>query len=249
MEETISLRELLQTLKKRFRLITAITLLAVLISGVVSYFFITPVYEASTQILVNQSKSEQGTVNYSDVQANLQIINTYNVIITSPVILDKVIDHLQLDMTAGQLNSKLSVGSERNSQVVKIGVQDTDPVRAMDIANTTAEVFKKEIVNIMKVDNVTILPRAEDTGGHAPIKPQPMLNIAIALVIGLMLGVGLTFLLEYLDNTIKQEQDIERMLGIPVLGVIGTIDSINTENQPKNRTSRSTRLRGETIGS
>ena len=90
MEETISLKELLETLKKRLLLIVSITLIAAIVSGVVSYFFLTPIYQASTQILVNQKKSEQSLYSTSEVQTNLQLINTYNVIITSPAILDIV---------------------------------------------------------------------------------------------------------------------------------------------------------------
>ena len=90
MEETISLKELFQTLKKRMSLIVLITAIAVMVSAIVSYFFITPIYQSSTQLLVNQAKSEQTAYNSSEVQTNLQLMNTYNVIIKSPAILDKV---------------------------------------------------------------------------------------------------------------------------------------------------------------
>ncbi|MDV2687403.1 GNVR domain-containing protein, partial [Alkalihalophilus lindianensis] len=80
---------------------------------------------------------------------------------------------------------------------------------AAKIANKTAQVFQKEISKIMNIDNVSILAKAEVGDIQAPIKPQPLLNIAIAMVVGLMVGVGLAFLLEYFDNTIKTEQEIE----------------------------------------
>lgn len=224
MEETISLKELLGTLKKHLWLIVAITITATLVSGIISYFFLTPIYQASTQILVNQKKSEQALYNPSEVQTNLQLINTYNVIIKSPAILDLVIEELDLDMTAQQLNSMITVGNETNSQVVNISVQNADKKLAVDIANTTANVFKTEIVKIMNVDNVSVLTKSSDVQTQSPIKPKPPLNIAIALVVGLMAGVGLAFLLEYLDNTVKDAHDIERTLELPVLGVISVID-------------------------
>ncbi|WP_080843891.1 YveK family protein [Cytobacillus gottheilii] len=245
MEETISLKELFQTLKKRMALIIVITLVAVMASGAVSYFVLTPVYQSSTQILVNQA-SEEGQYSTSEVQTNLQLINTYNVIIKSPAILELVNKELNLGMTSGQLNSKISVQSEQNSQVVTISVQDENASTAANIANKTAEVFQREIVEIMNINNVTILAQAEVTENQSPVKPQPVLNIAIALVVGAMAGVGLAFLLEYMDNTVKTEQDIEKIAELPVIGVIATIDK---SAETANRAERNTRLRGETIGS
>ncbi|MDR7002197.1 Wzz/FepE/Etk N-terminal domain-containing protein [Neobacillus niacini] len=249
MEETISLQELLQTLKKRLRLILSITFIAVLISGVVSYFFLTPIYQASTQLLVNQSKNEQNLYNYNEVQTNLQLINTYNVIIKSPAILELVIKDLNLHMTVKELNEKITVQNETNSQVVNLSVQDTNPAKAVKIANKTAAIFQKEIVKIMSVDNVSVLAKATIAENPAPIKPRPLLNIAIALVVGLMVGVGISFLLEYFDNTVKTEQDIEKLVGLPVLGVITTIDDSRMKELANKRFNRKAKVRGETIGS
>lgn len=248
MEETISLKELFETLKKRLLLIVSITLIAAIISGVVSFFVLTPIYQASTQILVNQAKNDQTMYSPSEVQTNLQLINTYNVIIKSPAILDKVVEELNLNTTTRELNQKITVGSEKDSQVVNVSVQDPNPKKAALIANKTAEVFKKEIANIMNVDNVSILAKADVADSLSPIKPKPLLNVAIAMVVGLMAGVGIAFLLEYFDNTIKNEQDVERELGLPILGVIATIEDQKIEELKMSRAARHS-LRGETFGS
>jgi capsular polysaccharide biosynthesis protein len=248
MEVTISLKELFLTLKKRLSLIIIIAAIATATSGIVSYFLLTPVYQTSTQILVNQSKSDQQVYNPGEVQTNLQLINTYNVIIKSPAILDKVIEQEKLDMSAGVLNELITVGSEQDSQVVNITVQNEDPQMAADIANAIAKTFQTEISNIMNVDNVTILTQAQIGENPSPIKPQPALNMAIALVVGLMAGLGIAFLLEYLDNTIKTEQDIENQLGLPVLGAITTIHMDGELNEQANKATM-IRTRGESVGS
>lgn len=246
MEETISLRELFQTLRKRAWLIIAMTVIATMISGIVSYFVLTPIYQASTQLLVNQAKSEQPIYNISEIQTNLQLINTYNVIMKSPAILDIVKEKLDLNMSIEELNEKINVTSEKDSQVVNVTVEDPDPHMAADIANTVASVFQREIVKIMNVDNVNILAKAEVKEQPVPVKPKPLLNMAIAFVVGMMTGVGLAFLLEYLDNTIKNEQDVEKLLELPVLGAVTTIDE---EEKEAKALQAKKQVRGETIGS
>lgn len=248
MEETISLKDLYEILKKRVLLILSLTLTTVILSAAVSYFYLTPIYQASTQILVNQTKSDRDGSSIGDVQNNLQYINTYNVIIKSPAILKLVIEQLELKETTAQLNEKINVSSQQNSQVVNISVQDKDIEHAVSIANTTAKVFKEEISKIMNVDNVSILAEAAVLEGQSPIKPKPLINIAIALMIGMMAGIGLAFLLDYLDNTIKSEQEIESILGLPVLGVIASIDDSELDFRESTRKTRNKRTRGEPVG-
>lgn len=237
MEEAISLRELFGTLKKRLWLIVGMTVVATLISGIISYFVLTPIYQASTQILVSEDKTNQPMYNVSEIQTNLQLINTYNVIIKSPAILDIVINKLELQENIEKLNEQIHVVSEKDSQVVAITVNDPDPYMAAKIANTIADVFQHEIVKIMKVDNVNILSEAKVKSNPVPVKPQPILNMAIAMVVGFMIGVGISFLLEYLDNTIKNEQDVERILGLPVLGSISIIDKEQNQEVKKTRSA------------
>lgn len=242
MEETISLKELFQTLRKRVFLIISVMLIAMIVSGAVSYFVLTPEYKASTQILVNQAKEDQSIYNYNEVQTNVQLISTYSVILKSAAVLNEVKKELDLGISVSALNSKISVESAQNSQIMTVSVTDADPADALTIANTTAEVFEKEIKDIMSVDNVTILPLADDQENQSPVSPNPPLNIAIAAVVGLMLGIGLAFLLEYLDSTVKTEQDIEKLLELPVLGAITTIDG-NFDDKFRG-TNKNGRMRG-----
>jgi capsular polysaccharide biosynthesis protein len=230
MEETISLKELFAVLRKRLSLILILTFTAAAISAIVSFFLITPVYQVSTQLLVNRSTVAEN-FSTNEVQTNIQLKNTYSGIITSPAILDIVANELNEEYTTEDLKNKISVQDQNDSQILTIVVQDTNPHEAAKIANTTAEVFQREVVRIMNVDNVTILAPAEVPNNLSPVKPKPILNIAIAFVVGLMAGVGLAFLLEYLDNTIKTEQDIENYLELPVLGVITTISDSDMKSE------------------
>ncbi|MDM5441346.1 Wzz/FepE/Etk N-terminal domain-containing protein [Bacillus hominis] len=246
MEETISLKELFVILRKRLVMILVITIGAALVSAIVSFYFITPIYQTSTQILVNQKKQDEKIIQYNEVQTNVQLTNTYKIIVKSPVILDKVKSELKLGMSTQELNGKINVENEKDSQVIAVTVQDKDVKLARDIANTTAEIFKSEIAKIMSIDNVTILSKAEVAEGQSPIKPNKKLNIAIAFVVGLMASVGIAFLLEYLDNTMKKEEDIEKLLGVPVLGVVSHMEEDGTKSGSLSATKR---VGGHTIGS
>jgi capsular polysaccharide biosynthesis protein len=246
MEETISLQDLFKTLKKRLGLIALITVIAITISGVVSYLLLTPIYQSSTQILVTTSKQDQQQQqnNAQDIQANLQLINTYNVIIKSPAILGIVKEEMNLERSVGALINQVTVNSEQNSQVVNISVQDGDPKMAVELANKIATVFQNEIKALMNVDNVNILTPAELGANPSPVKPDPKLNMAIAAVIGLMLGVGVAFLLEYLDTTMKDEQDVEEILNLPIIGLISPIPDSDIKKMKVEVTQRRRRGRG-----
>ncbi|MGE6538987.1 YveK family protein [Bacillus luti] len=247
MEETISLKELFYTLKKRVAMILVIAFGAAIVSAIISFFFMTPIYQSSTQILVNQKKQEGAMIQAGEIQTNIQLTNTYKVIIKSPVILDQVNEKLNLNMTAQGLTGKINVANEKDSQVISVTAEDKDPKLARDIANATADVFKGEVAKIMNVDNVTVLSKAEVGENQSPIKPRPMLNVAIAFIVGLMAAVGIAFLLEYLDNTVKKEEDIENLLGLPVLGIVARMDEEITN--VKSHAPSSRKVRGQTIGS
>ncbi|WJE15275.1 Wzz/FepE/Etk N-terminal domain-containing protein [Halobacillus sp. ACCC02827] len=251
MEETISLKEIFEVLKKRMWLILGLAAGAAVISALITIFLITPTYEASSQFIVNQSQSQNqnAAVDINEIRSNVELINTYNVVIKSPAILDEVADELGLSMTASQLAGKLQVSSAEQSQVVNVTVTDESAQRAADIANTTVSVFKEQIPQLMSADNVKVLSTADVGTNPSPVSPNNTLNIAIALVVGLMIGVGLAFLLEYLDNTIKTEEDIEDYLGMPVLGVVSTIS--DNDMVGRGRTQKKAQVssvRGESVG-
>src|SRR5699024_5272988 len=93
-----------------------------------------------------------------------------------------------------------------------------------NIANATVEIFKERLPDLLNVDNVSVLSEAEITENPSPVAPKPNLNIAIAIVLGAMLGIGLAFLLEYLNTQIESEEEIEKRLEVPVLGSISQIE-------------------------
>ena len=223
MNETLSLQEIMKIIKKRLFLIIGLTIFATGIAITISFYVLTPIYQAQTQILIDQKHNGEEVYSRSQIEMDLYLISTYNDIITSPIILNKVVEKLEIDTSVKRLANQITLSSENGSKVIDMDVLDKDPKRAVDIANTTAEVFQKEVPNLLNVDNIKILSEARIGEANSPVSPNKERNIAIGVVIGIMLGIGLAILLETLDTTIKNEKDVENIIGLPIMGVVGSI--------------------------
>lgn len=226
-EETMNVREVVTTLRKRFWMIVLVTLFFVVASAGITYLVMTPIYQAKSELLVNKSQegNKPGTISRNDIESNLQLIETYSVVMKSPRVMDKVAQKMGEPNRTSALTGQINVSAVKDSQVISIEAKDPDKQRAAKLANTVAQTFQQEIVTIMNVDNVQILTEAKADAIKAPVQPKPAVNLAIAFVIGLIFSVACAFLLEYLDNTLKTEEDIENHLGLPVIGSIAVIES------------------------
>ena len=219
MEETIDLKEYFGIIKKKSKIIILITLIAMIASAVVSFFVLSPVYETNTTLIVNKSESSESQgMTGDEYNVSQKLAVTYGEIIKSRSVLNEVIDSLGLNMTYDELVSKISVSPVSDTQIISIKVQDTNPKKAMDIANAIPKVFTKEVQRITKANGAEVIDTA--VLPENPIKPNKLMNVAIATVLGLMIGLFVVFLLEYMDNKIKKPEDIEKHLGLPILGVV-----------------------------
>lgn len=223
MKNPLNILEVLKSIRKRIPLILLLMITFIAASGAISYTLMKPTYQASTQILINQNDTVAQEFTTQDISTNIQLISTYNIIIKSKVILNEVIAELKLNETYQTLNDKIVVSNIENTQVVTIDVVDPSMENAVLIANTTASIFQEEIQNLMKVDNVNILAWAEVPPEVVPINPNPMMNMAIGTVLGLLFGVGLSILIDQLNTTVRTEEDIEEIPGLQVLGIVSRV--------------------------
>lgn len=219
MEETIDLREYFSIIKKRSKLIVIITLIAMIVSAAVSFFMLSPVYETNTTLIVNRNESVQGqNMTGDEYTVSQKLAVTYGEIIKSRTVLNEVIENLNLDMTYSQLSSMVSVSPVGDTQIINVKVQDTDAKRAEKIANAIPKVFTKEVKRITKANGAEVVDKAITP--QNPIKPNKVMNVAIAGVLGVMISLFLIFLLEYMDTKMKKPEDITKHLDMPILGVI-----------------------------
>ncbi|WP_010276911.1 YveK family protein [Paenibacillus senegalensis] len=222
----LDLRTYLKVIQKRIWLLVGIVFLSCAATAVVSYFFIQPEYQASTKLIVNQSNDRIGldSLDLNQINMNLRLIETYKEIIKTPAIMDIVVrENPHFDLSASELIQKVKISSVNNTQVMTLQIQDASQEKAAEMVNAISKTFQQEIPKIMRVDNVSILNEAKVQDHPTPVSPNPPLNLAVSFVVSLMIALGLIFLLEYLDDTIKTENDVQQVLGLPVLSIIPKI--------------------------
>ncbi|MBC9875439.1 YveK family protein [Macrococcoides bohemicum] len=225
MEEVIDLKEIIEILKKNLKLILGLAVTFALIAGLVSFYLIKPTYQSESQVIVNQKGRNADVYNNpGEVQTNLQLINTYSQMINSKVVRKQVVDQLNLDIDEKQLQPRISVTSETQSQLMKINVSGRNKKETAEIANALADIAQKEVKRVMGVDNLSVFSKADVDEKTDPIKPKPLINILVATLLGIILGIALAFIKAMLDTRLNTEEKIEKYVGLPTLGKIYTID-------------------------
>ncbi|MGZ9583871.1 YveK family protein [Paenibacillus marinisediminis] len=217
----MELQDLLHVIKKRFWFMTVFVLLISVSVGYISFNWITPKYEAASKLLVNNlSDNNPAPVDVNTINMNIMLINSYKEILQSARIKDKVLERYpDLQPHAGLLQ-QVRIISGRESQVMTLTLVDTSYQRAAEIVNAMATVFKEDIPQLMKVDNVSVLDLAKLDDHAAPISPNHILNLMIAFVLSSMFMLAISLMLEKLDDTIKTEAEVEGLLGLPALGAV-----------------------------
>lgn len=218
---SIDLNEVFQIIKKRKHIIIWITLISTILTAAVTVFFIKPTYQASESVIV--SKQDTGTqaaaaYNYNDVLMYQNLLKTYAAIAQNKSVAQKTIDNLNLNMKPGALLGQVKVTPRQNTQIMDISVTSKNPEEAYKIAKEFTDDFIKRANELLPTGSITVLQEAELP--LSPIKPSLKLNVSIAFILGLMTSLGIIFFIEYSDNTIKTEKDVEKILEIPVIGII-----------------------------
>lgn len=241
MEETVSLKEIFEVLKKHIALIIVSMFIGVGLAGAITFFVITPQYSSRAQLIVTLPQNENTNSNLNDVNYNLQMLNTYKDIIKEGDALAlQVQERLEQDfdivLTSTQIKEILEVTQSQNSQMFSISATSPKAIDAEHIANTAAEVFQETVKDVLtNVDKITIVSKA--TASSTPVSPNNKLNLAIGLLLGLIVGVGLAFLMQLLDRTVKDSRFVTDNLEFTILGTVPqmTQKEINatTQKMPK----------------
>ena len=211
--EEIDLKELFLFVKSKLGLLIIITAGVCLLGCIYGLFVQKPMYQSYTTVILSGNES---TITQNDMALNQNLINTYAEIVKSRRVLEQVIDELDLNLSYEQLASKISVTAVNNTEIIRITVSDIDAIKAKNIANITASHFASEVVDLMGMDNVDILDEAIES--KAPYNINVTKQITIYFILGLILSVGILFIIFYFDRSIKSIEQVEQKIKLPILG-------------------------------
>lgn len=228
----VELQDYLLILRKRWLSILLITLFSTG-AAIASSLAMTPMYQATTQLFV----SVQGGASTSDLLqgANFtrQQVTSYTQLVTSPLVLNPVIDDLGLDARSESLAARIEASSPLNTSLIDVTVTDENPAMAAATADAVAQQFKDVIGDLeTPIDGgpsaVKVSVVRDAAAPVAPSSPNLKFNAALGMILGLGLGIAIAILREVLNTRVRSEVDVARVTDTSVIGVIP-----NDEDAPK----------------
>lgn len=234
-EIEIDLGEVFHLVVSRLGVILLSGILLGVLSIIGTMLFITPKYESTTKIMV-LNKQNSDTLTSADMQTSTQLTKDYAELIQSRTVLEGVIAQLNLDMSYKELLDKVSVETSSDSRIVSICVTDEDPYTASEIANAVRDMAAEHIQSVMDIEAVNVVDSANIPNEKA--SPSLAKNGVIGGVLGVIIAMAAVIIIYLTNDTIKVEEDVERYLGLSVLGSIPFSEKECRSKKKKSRKRR-----------
>lgn len=225
--EELDLKEIFNLFWNKKVQILLIVSIFMVIGVIYSLGFVKPVYTSSTTLVLakmddrNDGKGES-SVTTSDLTLNSKLVSTYSELVKSKKVLRAVIANLGMNLDENVLRNNVSVSSVKNTELIEIKVTNADPAVAAKVANEIAKVFTENVKEMYNLNNVHVMDQAEVPENPSNIHHSR--NIIIFGLIGVVVSVVYVLLLNMLDTTVKSAEDVEKLLGLPVLASIPVYD-------------------------
>lgn len=224
----MEITDYLRVLRKRWRT-TAVFVVLCLAAALVLDLSATRKYEATAQLFVSANDTGGlATSLQSAAEFSQDRVQSYADIINSRQITNQVAAQLNVGLTGKQISKEISADAPLNTVLVNLHVTDTSASRATLVANAVATEFTSYAALLEASSSgtgssgppvkVTVVKPA--TLPTSPVSPNGVLDIALGLIVGLLLGIGAAALRETLDNTVKTPDDVQVATGRPVVGVV-----------------------------
>lgn len=225
-EMEIDLGELFLRLLDKWYIIVAAALIGTLISGIWTFYFITPQYEATTKLYILNSTSS--AINLSDLQIGSQLATDYTYVFKNWHVHERVIEKLGLSYNYKQMDSMVRVSNPSGTRLLEITITSPDPEEAMQIANTYAAVGREFISATMKTEEPSVFQQARIP--TRPSSPSKARNLILGFMIGAFLACALIIIDFIRDDKVRTADDITKLLGLPTLGVVTMQSGMNNDS-------------------
>lgn len=216
--ETIDLLEVLNAVRQHILAIILTTLVLAAASFGVSKFLMTPMYQASALMIVNTRQDITSNVTSDQINSATKLVSTYSIILKSDTVLNQVIENLGLNMDYQQLANRVTVSAVDDTQVMKVTVTSDNPEWARQVCEQITQISPDVILEAVEAGSVKVISKASIS--PEPVSPNVSRNTARGAVAGLVISVGIVFLMVLLDNKINNEEDVSKYLDLTVVGVI-----------------------------
>lgn len=217
-EIEIDIKELFFVLWDKAWMIILATLVAMTAAALVTRFLITPIYVSTSSVYVMNRQNADGFMTSSDISVATSLTKDYESMIKSNVVLEGVIADVGLGCTTGELAAIVSVENPQGTRFLEISIRHSKPLLARDIADSFARISAEKIVELMGVEKVNIVDKADLP--TSPSSPNLIKNILMAGVVGFIAVCGVILTVYMLNDRINTADDVEKYLGVSVLGTI-----------------------------
>ena len=220
----LELKQYIRIIIKRIWIVITIPIIAAMISAFVVLFLIEPEYEAGITLYVMiKGTNTEVPVEYEDIMISEQLVKDYRELIRSKSVTKGIISRLNItDISSNELANKISVDLKKDTRILEIKVKDQDAERAKILADAAGVVFIEKVEELMESVKIEVVDEAEIP--EKPNEPKLIIFISAAILAGLLFAICLIFLMEYMNDTIRTVEDVEKNLGLTVLGTIPTMD-------------------------
>lgn len=216
--ETIDLLDVLNAVRQHILAIILTTLVLAAAGFGVSKFLMTPMYQASALMIVNTRQDITSNVTSDQINSATKLVSTYSIILKSDTVLNQVIENLGLNMDYQQLANRVTVSAVDDTQVMKVTVTSDNPEWARQVCEQITQISPDVILEAVEAGSVKVISKASIS--PEPVSPNVSRNTARGAVAGLVISVGIVFLMVLLDNKINNEEDVSKYLDLTVVGVI-----------------------------
>lgn len=225
-ERLLDARVFLEHFLRRWYIIAAIFAASLLIAFIGTKLFVVPKYSTTAKLYIFNTENEN--INTSEITISTYLARDYAELIADRTVLNEVIENLNLDYSYGALKGCVKIDAVDNTRILSINVTTSNAKLSQSIANNICVVSQEKLVELMGISRVNIISEAYLP--TAPVRSDSELALAYGMLIGAIISMAVLIFSVFTDDKIKGADDVEKYLGISVLGVI-------PYSQPRARTA------------